>query len=178
MHKHFTRGDKKKCLQMRSIVKKPSAVSIMGISNHQPNAGDVMASHLLQSNRQALYYSDARMLSGMGLDGGSFNMPLANYPGGLQMTYSGLGMQMPMLRSNYLNSGLDLMYQMPMYNMIGSAIDNNSTSVPQNPEQEPFLQRKYYYQLRMAPPPAQGCALNPAEVWVFYNVSSVNIDLH
>jgi len=134
-HKHFIRGNKRKCLEMRSIVKKPSAASIIGASNHQPNAGDIMASYLLQSNRQVVYRSD--MLSGIGGRISAFDMPIggANYPG-LPTTY-GLGMQMQMPQSNYLSSRLDLLYQRPMYNMMSSAINSNSSSDVPRPQEEP-----------------------------------------
>jgi len=139
-HKKFTRGDTEKCLVMRSTVKTPTAVSIRSISNHSnrnqlgtaPNAGDVMASHLLRTNRQATYISDvnanANMLSGMGMGmcmgygGPAFIMPALGggaSPGGLPVTY-GLGMQMqsPQTHTNYLSSRLYLMHQSPVHNIM------------------------------------------------------------
>ncbi len=143
-HKKFTRGDTKKCLVMRSTVKTPTAVSIMSLSNHfnrnqlgtAPNAGDVMASHLLRSNREATYTSyssdanaNANMLSGMGMGmgmgygGPTFIMPALGggaSPGGLPVTYAGLGMQMqsPQTHTNYLSSRLYLMHQSPVHNIM------------------------------------------------------------
>jgi hypothetical protein len=136
-HANFSRGDKKKCLTMRSIVKKPSAVTIMGLSNSSsnrsqsygrvgafPNAGDIMAEHLLQSNRQAMYHSDSSMtLSGMGYGESAFNMQIGTNPG-LPMTY-GLVMQKQMPQSNSLNSGLDFMNLRPRYHMMGLAMNSN-----------------------------------------------------
>jgi hypothetical protein len=119
MHKHFLRGDKKKCLAMRSTVnvKKPSAASIVGLhasSNRWlgyrdvgavPNAGDGMAERLLQSNRQAGYGGDASMLSNVGYGGATYNML-----GGRAMNYPGMQtqmMQMQMPQYNNLHNGLD-----------------------------------------------------------------------
>lgn len=129
-HEKFTRGDTNKCLAMRSIVKKPAAATIMSLSDPSnrnqpgkaPNAGDVMVSHLLQSNHQATStYTgsdsiNANMLSGMSMGLGlgygesTFNMPLprgggGESPGRLPATYAyglgiGMGMQMQPPQSN------------------------------------------------------------------------------
>lgn len=112
MHKHFVRGDKKKCLAMRSIVnvKKPSAAaSIVTMNRGQgyrdvgtiPTAGDVMVDHLLQSNRQRIHSGDASMFSNVGYGGAANNMLGGRANPGLSMNY-GIGMQMQMPQSNYL----------------------------------------------------------------------------
>jgi hypothetical protein len=120
MHKHFTRGDKKKCLAMRSTVnvKKPSAASMvaMNASSNRwlgyrdvgavPHAGDVMAESLFQSNSQAIYGSDASVLSNVGYEGAIYNMLGGRANPGLSMSY-GLGMQMQMPQYNNLHNGLD-----------------------------------------------------------------------
>jgi hypothetical protein len=125
MHKHFTRGDKKKCLAMRSTVnvKKPSAASIVGLhasSNRWlgyrdvgavPNAGDGMAERLLQSNRQADYDGDATMLSNVGYGGATYNMLGGGRANpGLSMNYPGMQTQMTQM-------------QMPQYNNLHNRLD-------------------------------------------------------
>lgn len=135
-HSKFSRGDKKKCLAMRSIVKKPSTVSIMGISHPPPNirqayggvgafpnAGDTMFKHLLQSNQLAMYHSDSSMLSGVGYGRFAFNMERGANPG-VSTTAPGLVMQRQMLQSDALNSGSELMHQKPRCNMMSLAFNN------------------------------------------------------
>lgn len=66
-HKNFIRGDPKKCRDMRSIVKRPPLSSTTSTSSPfdarkvqvgaAPNAGGIMADHLLMSNRQAFFHS-------------------------------------------------------------------------------------------------------------------------
>jgi hypothetical protein len=132
MHKHFTRGDKKKCLTMHSIVnaKKPPASSIvaMNVSSNRrrdnirvPNAGDT-ANHLLQNNRHAIYGGDNSFLSYSG-QGGTYNMLDGRVNPGLSMTY-GLSMQMYMPHSNYLNN---------VSNWTIPGLANNRSQVAQRP---------------------------------------------
>eukprot|EP00984_Skeletonema_dohrnii_P031912 scaffold25055_cov104-Skeletonema_dohrnii-CCMP3373.AAC.2 len=132
MHKHFTRGDKKKCLTMHSIVnaKKPPSSSIvaMNVSSNRrrdisrvPNAGDT-ANHLLQNNRHAIYGGDNSFLSNSG-QGGTYNMLHGRVNPGLPMTY-GLSMQMHMPHSNYLNN---------VSNWTIPGLANNRSQVTQRP---------------------------------------------
>jgi len=132
MHKHFTRGDKKKCLTMHSIVnaKKPPASSIvaMNVSSNRrrdnirvPNAGDT-ANHLLQNNRHAIYGGDNSFLSYSG-QGGTYNMLDGRVNPGLSMTH-GLSMQMHMPHSNYLNN---------VSNWTIPGLANNRSQVAQRP---------------------------------------------
>ena len=124
MHTDFSRGDKKKCLAMRSVVKKSSAALIMGVgdsSNRRrghgvvvgaiPNAGDVAAHQLDRSNRQAYGGNgNASMMSGTTT---TLNM-LGGANPGLQMNCSPrFHMQMP--PSNSVDRGLDLMQQRQRY---------------------------------------------------------------
>mmetsp|Transcript_25855 Transcript_25855/g.39061 ORF Transcript_25855/g.39061 Transcript_25855/m.39061 type:complete len:389 (-) Transcript_25855:291-1457(-) len=136
MHKHFTRGDKKKCLAMHSIVnvKKRPAASIVATnasSNRRqgprdldrlPHVGDA-ANHLLQSNRQ-IYSGGNSILSNVG-HGGTYNMLDRRVSPGLSMNY-GLGMQMRMPHSNYLNNNVVLNWTIP-------GLVNNRSQVAQQP---------------------------------------------
>mmetsp|Transcript_4104 Transcript_4104/g.7040 ORF Transcript_4104/g.7040 Transcript_4104/m.7040 type:complete len:252 (+) Transcript_4104:638-1393(+) len=136
MHKHFTRGDKKKCLAMHSVVnaKKPPAASIVAThasSNRRqgprdldrlPHAVDA-ANHLLQSNRQ-IYSGGNSILSNVD-QGGTYNMLDRRVSPGLSMNY-GLGMQMRMPHSNnYLNNNV-LDWTIP-------GLVNNRSQVAQRP---------------------------------------------
>jgi hypothetical protein len=97
MHTHFHRGDKQKCLAMRSIVKKPLA----------------SASAAFIKSRGG---SSSNIRQGYGEVGTTgFNiLGEANHLG-LQMN-SSLGMQMQMPQSNFVNSGgLDLMQRRQRY---------------------------------------------------------------
>ena len=119
-HKHFSRGDKKKCLAMHSIVnsKKPSAPSTTPInvsSNRVQGFGDINAVvpfrggvtnhlHRLQSNRQAVYGDDYGVSGSTGQETAAYNMLDGRTHLGLPMNYHGLGLQMQMhQRNNYLN---------------------------------------------------------------------------
>jgi len=136
MHKHFTRGDKKKCLAMHSVVnvqKRPAAsiVATNASSNRRqgsrdlgrlPNVGDA-ANHLLQNNRQ-IYSGGNSILSNVG-QGGTYNMLDRRVSPGLSMNY-GLGMQMRMPHSNnYLNNNV-LNWTIP-------GLVNNRSQVAQRP---------------------------------------------
>jgi hypothetical protein len=139
MHKHFTRGDKKKCLAMHSVVnvQKRPAASIVAASNASsnrrqgprdldrlPHAVDA-ANHLLQSNRQ-IYSGGNSILSNVG-QGGTYNMLGRRVSPGLSMNY-GLGMQMQMRMphsNNYLNNNV-LNWTIP-------GLVNNRSQVAQRP---------------------------------------------
>jgi len=138
MHKHFTRGDKKKCLAMHSVVnvqKRPAAsiVATNASSNRRqgprdldrlPHAVDA-ANHLLQSNRQ-IYSGGNSILSNVG-QGGTYNMLGRRVSPGLSMNY-GLGMQMQMRMphsNNYLNNNV-LNWTIP-------GLVNNRSQVAQRP---------------------------------------------
>ena len=142
MHKHFTRGDKKKCLAMRSIVnvKKPQASSIvtMNISSKRRQAdyrdnsrlsfrGEV-ANYLPQHGNSQIYGGhDSIIRSSLG-HGGTHNMLNGAINPGLPMSY-GLSMQQtPYLpRSNYLgNVGLNWTAQWP--SAVGSLQANQDYS--------------------------------------------------
>ncbi len=123
-HKHFTRGDKKKCLAMRSTVKmkNPPARSVVApnasssnrqqeyrdyrLPNPNPNlnAGDVVSNHVLQSNHHT-YGGDHSILGNL-VHGGSYNTLHGTANPGLSMDYR-LSMQMQLPHSNYLNNGLN-----------------------------------------------------------------------
>ena len=124
MHKHFTRGDKKKCLAMRSIVnvKKPQASSIVtmnisskrrqeyGDSSRLSYGGDV-ANYLPQHGNSQIYGGhDSILRSSLG-HGGTHNMLNGTVNPGL----IGLSMQPThMPRSYYLsNAGLNWTAQWP-----------------------------------------------------------------
>ncbi len=73
-HKKFNRGEPKKCRDMRSIVKRPPPASTVFTSSPfdaagkvevgaAPNAGGVMADHLLLSNRLGMYHNNPSMRS-------------------------------------------------------------------------------------------------------------------
>mmetsp|Transcript_11705 Transcript_11705/g.16785 ORF Transcript_11705/g.16785 Transcript_11705/m.16785 type:complete len:267 (-) Transcript_11705:181-981(-) len=140
-HKHFTRGDKKKCLAMHSIVnaKKPSAPSIVAMSvssnrqqgyrnpfilpNPNPNAGDVVSNHFLQSNRHI--YGGVNSILNYPDNGGTYNMLDRRVNPGLPMNY-GLSMQMQLPHPNYLNNGLN-------WTVPGSGLVYNRSEVTQRP---------------------------------------------
>ena len=126
---------------MRSIVnaKKTSAPSVVAMkvsSNRQqgyrdnilpnPNAGDVVSNHFLQSNRH-IYGGDNSILSNLD-HGGTYNMLDRRVNPGLPMNY-GLSMQMQLPHSNYLNNGLNWTVPGPglVYN------NNRSGEVTQRP---------------------------------------------
>ncbi len=132
-HKHFTRGDKKKCLAMHSIVniKKPSAPSIIAnISQNRrqgysrlpnPNAGGVCVSnHLLQSNRH-IYGGDNSIVSNLG-NGGTYNMLDRRVSPSLSMNH-GLRMQMQLPHSNYLNLNNGLNWTVPVTGLVQNRSD-------------------------------------------------------
>ena len=138
-HKHFTRGDKKKCLAMRSIVnvKKPpppasSVVSINVSSNRRQeyrdqsrlpnlNAGDIVSNHVHLSNRH-IYGGNNSTWRHL-CHGGNYNMLDRRVNPGLPMNY-GLGIQMQLPHSNYFNNGLN-------WSVPGSVY--NRSEVAQNP---------------------------------------------
>ena len=141
MHTHFIRGDKKKCLAIRSIVKKPpasaSAASTRGKSVPSvrlqrygdaapsgvvPAPGEVIANELLRSNHQAMYGHGASMLSSLG---SAYNMLGAANLGGLPTMNHGLGTLLP--QPNFFNSGFDLMQ--PQRYLMG--LDNTSSGLGQ-----------------------------------------------
>lgn len=141
-HKHFTRGDKKKCLAMRSIVnvKKPPASSVVamnvssnrrqgyrdhGLPNPNPYAGDVVSNHHLQSNRH-IHGGDNSTLSNLG-HGGTHNMLGRRVNPGLPMNY-GLSMQMQLPHSNYLHNGLNWTVPVPVPGLV-----HNRSEVTQRP---------------------------------------------
>ncbi len=141
-HKHFTRGDKKKCLAMHSIVnvKKPPAPSMIAMNassnrqrgytnpnilpNPNPSAGEVVSNHVLQSNRH-IYGGDNSILTNLD-HGGTYNMLDRRVNPGLPMNY-GLGMQMQLPHPNYLNNGLNLTVPGP------GLVYNRSEVVTQRP---------------------------------------------
>ena len=140
MHKHFTRGEKRKCLAMRSIVnvKKPQASSIVtmnisskrrqeyGDSSRLSYGGDV-ANYLPQHGNSQIYGGhDSILRSSLG-HGGTHNMLNGAINPGLPMNY-GLSMQQTpyMPRSNYLGNGLDWTVQWP--STVGSLQANQDYS--------------------------------------------------
>ena len=128
MHKHFTRGDKRKCLAMRSIVnvKKPQASSIvpMNISskrrqeyrdNSRLSYGGDVANYLPQHGDSQIYGGhDSILRSSLG-HGGTHNMLNGAINPGLPTSY-GLSMQQAthLPHSHYLgNVGLNWNVQWP-----------------------------------------------------------------
>ena len=142
MHKHFTRGDKRKCLAMRSIVnvKKPQASSIvtMNVSSKRRQEyrdssrlsyayGEDVANYLPQHGNSQIYGGhDSIFRSSLG-NGGTHNMLNGTVNPGLPMSY-GLSMQQTpyMPRSNYLSNGLDWTLQWP--SAVGSLQANQDYS--------------------------------------------------
>ncbi len=140
-HKHFTRGDKKKCLAMRSIVnvkKKPparSAVATNASSNRRqgysdyslpiphPNAGDIVESNRILPSSHT-YGGDHNIFGNLG-HSGNYNMLDRTVNPGLPMNY-GLGMQMQLPHSNYLNNGLN--WTVPGYNNRSEPIQRPSVT--------------------------------------------------
>mmetsp|Transcript_11708 Transcript_11708/g.16792 ORF Transcript_11708/g.16792 Transcript_11708/m.16792 type:complete len:250 (-) Transcript_11708:177-926(-) len=142
-HKHFTRGDKKKCLAMRSIVdvKKPPASSVVAINissnrrqehrdhsrlpipNLNPNGGDIVSNHVRQSNRH-IYGGSNNIWSNL-CHVGNYNMLDRRVNPGLPMNY-GLSMQMQLPHPNYLNNGLN-------WTVPGSGLVYNRSEVTQRP---------------------------------------------
>ncbi len=107
---------------MRSIVnvKKPPASSFAVINassnrrneyrgfsrfpNLNPNAGDIVSNHVRQSNHHI--YGDYNTISSNLGHSGNYNILDRRVNPGLPMNY-GLGMQMQLPHSNYLNNGLN-----------------------------------------------------------------------
>ncbi len=142
-HRHFTRGDKKKCLAMQSIVnvKNPPASSVVAmivssnrlqgysddrrLPNPNPYAGDVVSNHHLQSNRH-IHGGNNSILSNLG-NGGTYNMLGRRVNPGLPMNY-GLSMQMQLPHSNYLHNGLNWTVPVPVPGLV-----HNRSEVTQRP---------------------------------------------
>jgi hypothetical protein len=140
MHKHFTRGDKRKCLAMRSIVnvKKPQASSIVTLnvsskrrqdyrdSSRLTYGGDV-ANYLPQHGNSQIYGGhDSILRSSLG-NGGTHNMLNGAINPGLPISYGLLSTQQThMPRSNYLSNGLDWTVQWP--SAVGSLQANQDYS--------------------------------------------------
>ena len=127
-NKHFTRGDKKKCLAMRSIVnvKKPPASSFAVIKvssnrrqeyrdhsrlpNPNPNAGDIVSNHVRQSNRRI--YGGYNSIWGSLDHDGNYNILDRRVNPGLPINYvQSTQMQLP--HSNYLNLSNVLNWSVP-----------------------------------------------------------------
>mmetsp|Transcript_11516 Transcript_11516/g.17602 ORF Transcript_11516/g.17602 Transcript_11516/m.17602 type:complete len:250 (-) Transcript_11516:231-980(-) len=132
-NKKFIRGDAKKCLDMRSTVKRPPLASTV-IASSPPNrcqsygnvevgaaqnAGGVMASHLLLNNRQGIYNSNASMWS----EGRFvFNTTVG---GGANLGYS----PQPNRHYNAFESMLINQSQRLSYNIMMGSADTNTNKV-------------------------------------------------
>eukprot|EP00986_Skeletonema_menzelii_P018921 scaffold26781_cov173-Skeletonema_menzelii.AAC.1 len=108
MHKHFTRGDKKKCLAMNSIVNVKNKRRQGGSLDRSrlSYGGDVV--HLPQHGNSQIYGGHNSILRGSVCHGGAYNMLNGRVNPGLPMSY-GLSMQQTtqMSHSNYLSNGLN-----------------------------------------------------------------------
>ena len=108
MHKHFTRGDKKKCLAMNSIVNVKSKRRQGGSLDRSrlSYGGDVV--HLPQHGNSQIYGGHNSILRGSVCHGGAYNMLNGRVNPGLPMSY-GFSMQQTtqMSHSNYLSNGLN-----------------------------------------------------------------------
>ena len=141
MHKHFTRGDKRKCLAMRSIVnvKKPQASSIVPMniaskrrqdyrdsSSSRLSYGGDVANYLSQLGNSQLYGGhDSIFRSSLGHGGGTHNMLNGAINSGLPMSYGLLStQQMQMPHSNYLSNAAGLNFPVQWPSTVGSLQPN------------------------------------------------------
>lgn len=144
MHPNFIRGDKERCLAMRSKVKKPSAPAAASITgtNSASNKRQKYGEHFSSINdpvgvipHELLWIRNLSAMYGGGLGyGGSpydYNsLGAANHPGFLPAMDYGVGSLM--WQPNPYSSGV-LMQPRQGYNMIGSINNSNSSILGQGP---------------------------------------------
>lgn len=135
MHPNFIRGDKERCLAMRSKVKKPSAPAAASMTGTNPpsNKRQKYGEHFPSINdpvgvmpHELLWSRNLSAMYGGGLGYGSSLGAANNHPGFLPAMNYGVGSLM--WQPNPYSSGF-LMQPRQGYNMIGSINNSSSSSI-------------------------------------------------